>query len=469
MKRSTNLLLVALVALSVLAVPVSAGKSSPRDPEEIALEAYIYLYPLVLMDVMRLQLTNCEQADVRGFSAPMNAFGHARAFPPLDFTTSRRPNFDMLLSSLWMDITAEPMILSVPDSGGRYYLIPAMDMWSDVFASIGWRTTGTQAGHYAYCRPDWQGELPEGVIRIDAPTPYIWLIGRTQAGGEKDFKAVHKFQNAFRLTPLSYWGNEWIAPKGRVDPEVDMLTPPIRQVAEMSGEEFFEYAARLLELHPPHINDHSQVWRLRHIGIVPGRPLQFDKLSRSVRRALEKVPETALVEINDKVALFGTIRNGWLTNYGAVGSYGVEYLQRAAIAMYGLGANQKVDAVYPQLLTGARGEPLSGSGRYVLHFEKDQLPPANAFWSVTLYNEDGYPVPNALNRGSLSSLMNLKYNRDGSLDLYFQPKSPGAKKQANWLPTPKKDSWNLTMRIHAPDPEARDGTWSPPAIERMDD
>jgi hypothetical protein len=155
--------------------------------------------------------------------------------------------------------------------------------------------------------------------------------------------------------------------------------------------------------------------------------------------------------------------NGWQMLTSTIGSYGIDYQQRAAVALFGLGANQLVDAIYPQLLTDSNGKPLTGAGNYVLHFDKAKLPPVDAFWSLTLYDKDGFPVPNSLNRANLSSWMPLKSNSDGSIDLYFQADSPGKDKEANWLPTPKQGAWNLTMRLYAPRPTIANGTWSPPA------
>jgi hypothetical protein len=467
--KGITLLLSVLMILGAFVAPVSAKQSSPLDPKTIAVEAYVYLYPQVLMDITRQQMTNVEKWDGKGPSAPMNTFGHFRAFPPLKFKSVVRPNFDTMYSLLWMDMTKEPMILSIPDSDGRYYLIPALDMWTDVFAAPGWRTTGTKAGDFAYVPPGWSGDLPKGVTRVDAPTPIVWFIVRTQTDGEKDYKAVHKFQDGLKLTPLSQWGKtkNWKAPAGKVDPSIDMKTPPMKQVEKMSGKQFFEHAAKLLKLQPPHATDFSQVARLAQVGIVPGEAFDFDKLDPAIQKSLNDAPAAALNQLKDKTAKLGTMSNGWQMLTSTIGSYGIDYQQRAAVALFGLGANQLVDAIYPQLLTDSNGKPLTGAGNYVLHFDKAKLPPVDAFWSLTLYDKDGFPVPNSLNRANLSSWMPLKSNSDGSIDLYFQAASPGQDKEANWLPTPKQGAWNLTMRLYAPRPTIANGTWSPPAIKHV--
>jgi hypothetical protein len=465
--RFSIFLFVVLFTLGASAKLATAETTNPLDPDTIAQEAYIYFYPLVTMDITRKQMTNVEKWDGKGISAPMNTFGNFRAFPPLDFKTVVRPNFDTMYSSLWMDLTKEPMILSIPDSEGRYYLMPSLDMWTDVFAVPGWRTTGTKEGNYAYVPPGWKGELPEGVTHVDAPTPYIWFIGRTKTEGEKAYDAVHKFQDGLKITPLSQWGKSWTAPAGKVDPSIDMKTPPMEQVNSMSGKEFFEYAAKLMKLHPPNATDFSQIARLKHVGIVPGKDLDFDKLDPANQKALNGAPTTGLKQIKNHTKKLGTISNGWEMLIGTMGVYGIDYLQRSSVTIVGLGANQLDDAIYPLLVTDADGNTISGGNQYVIHFDKDELPPAQAFWSVTLYDKEGFAVPNPLNRANLSSWMPLTYNADGSLDLYVQAESPGKDKEANWLPSPKDKPWNLTMRLYAPKRSALDGTWNPPALKQV--
>jgi hypothetical protein len=465
--RFSIFLFVVLFTLGASAKLATAETTNPLDPDTIAQEAYIYFYPLVTMDITRKQMTNVEKWDGKGISAPMNTFGNFRAFPPLDFKTVVRPNFDTMYSSLWMDMSKEPMILSIPDSEGRYYLMPSLDMWTDVFAAPGWRTTGTKEGNYAYVPPGWQGKLPEGVTRVDAPTPTIWFIGRTKTEGEKAYDTVHKFQDGLKITPLSQWGKSWTAPAGKVDPSIDMKTPPMKQVNNMSGKEFFEYAAELMKLHLPQATDFSQIARLKHVGIVPGKDLDFDKLNPANQKALNAAPAAAMKQIHGHTAKLGSVKNGWQMVISTMGVYGIDYLQRATVTFVGLGANQLADAIYPLLLTDADGKSLSGEGQYVIHFDKDELPPAEAFWSITLYNMDGFAVPNPLNRANLSSWMPLTYNADGSLDLYVQSESPGKDKEANWLPSPKDKQWNLTMRLYAPEPSALNGAWSPTALKQV--
>ena len=184
---------------------------------QIGVEAYVYFYPLVLMDITRRQMTNIEPGKAAG-GGPKNNFSHVRTFPPADFKTVVRPNFDTLYSSCWLDLTDEPLILSAPDTAGRYYLLPILDMWTDVFAVPGKRTSGTAAGDWAVVPPGWKGDLPDGVAKIQSPTPYAWIIGRTQTNGPADYDAVHNIQDGYRITPLSQWGKHPTAVPFDADP-----------------------------------------------------------------------------------------------------------------------------------------------------------------------------------------------------------------------------------------------------------
>ena len=187
-------------------------------------------------------------------------------------------------------LTKEPVIVTVPDTAGRYYLLPMLDMWTDVFASPGWRTTGTAAGNFIVVPPGWRPDLrdrlieefklPKDTQRIDAPTPYVWIIGRTKADGPQDYDAVHKIQAGYKITPLSQWGKAPEAIQVKIDPTIDMKTPPKIPVDTMPAGKFFAYAAELMKLQPPHINDQPIIARMKRIGIEPGKSFDLDELDR---------------------------------------------------------------------------------------------------------------------------------------------------------------------------------------------
>jgi hypothetical protein len=420
---------------------------SEQEALEIGVEAYHFFYPLVLMDVTRRQMTNVEAGTVPG-SGPMNTFGHFREFPTAAFRAAPRPNFDTLYSIAWLDLTRGPVIVSAPDTAGRYCLLPMLDMSDEVFAVPGKRTSGTRAGHFGVVPPGWQGEWPAGVEKIRAATPHIMIAGRTQTNSPADYEAVHRVQDGYVLTPLSQWGQQPRPVAFTPDPTVDMRTEPVRQVNGMSVGDYFAYAAELLKLHPPHLTDWSMLTRLRRIGIQAGRGFDFARLAPDVRQPLAGVPAIALERIQAKGATFGRIVNGWQMITETIGVYGNNYLKRAWSALIGVGFNQPEDAIYPINVADADGQPLSGENNYLLHFAKDELPPVEAFWSVTMYDADGYIVPNSLNRYALGDRDPLRYNDDGSLDLYLQPDLPGPDRESNWLPAPR-GPLGVYLRLYA--------------------
>jgi hypothetical protein len=443
----------------------TATTDSEQDAYDIGVEAYIYLYPLVLMDVTRRQSVNIDAGKVIG-RGPMNGFTQVRAFPPADFKDVVRPNFDTLYSVAWLDLTKEPMVVAAPDTQDRYYMLPMLDMWTDVFACPGKRTTGTGAGRFAVVPAGWQGELPDDIQRIDAPTPYVWIIGRTQTNGARDYEAVHQVQDGYTITPLSQLGKPPRPVVATIDPTVDMKTPPMNQVDTMDAARYFAYAAELLKVNPPHVTDEPIIARMRRIGIEPGESFDLAAADPVLKQALERAVPDARQSMHTKMPTLAHVVNGWQMNTDTIGVYGNYYLKRAIVAQMGLGANLPEDAIYPMNIGDADGKPLTGANNYVLHFAKDEIPPAKAFWSVTLYDKDGFPTSNDMERNAIGDRDALKYNADGSLDLYFQHGSPGAENESNWLPAPA-DTFNLLMRVYSPKGNVLDGTWAPPAVSRL--
>ena len=284
--------IVATLAFAGVARAQGTGAAlNEADARAIANEAYVYFYPLITMDLTRKQLTNVPPGAAMG--GPANKFDNIPAFPTAEMRSVVRPNFDTLYSSGWVDLTREPVVVSVPDTNGRYYLLPMLDMWTDVFASPGWRTTGTKAANFLLAPPKWTGKVPAGMTRLDAPTPYVWIIGRTKTDGPADYAAVHAIQSGYKLTPLSGWGKPPVAAKQTIDPAVDMKTPPKQQVDTMEGAKFFAYAAELLKLHPPHDTDQPMIARLKRIGFEAGKSFDVARLDATVKKAIDDAPAQA--------------------------------------------------------------------------------------------------------------------------------------------------------------------------------
>lgn len=435
-----------------------------RQGVEAGVEAVVYGLPLVLMDLTRESTTHVARPG--GFSAPVNQFAHLRTFPDASFKAVVRANVDTLYSAAWLDLSTEPIVLSVPDTGDRYFLLPMLDAWTNVFASPGKRTTGTEAGHFAITGPGWRGELPQGLQRIEAPTHMVWIIGRTQTHGPADYEAVHAIQDGFRLTPLSSFGKPYEAPTATVDPTLDTQTAPIDRLKQMSSAAFFDRLAALMKSNPAPTSDADVLERLAKIGLVPGERWDATKLDPDFARGLAQALPTALAKLEAASKESGQPVNGWRVPPMHLGRFGTQYGARAVTALIGLGANLPEDAVYPSAFVDGAGNALSGANRYVLRFEPGSEPPVEAFWSITLYDPQSFFVANPIGRQAVSSWMPFQRGADGSLELFIQHDSPGKERESNWLPAPEGE-FNLTLRMYWPKetpPSILDGSWQPPAI-----
>jgi hypothetical protein len=457
----------AAIAIVTLAWSTLAGTAHALSDEEataIGTEAYIYGYPLVTMEMTRRVTTNTVEPE--GTRAPMGQLVRMRTYPDASFTAVTAPNADTLYSPAWLDLKKEPYILSLPDADGRYLLMPMLSGWTNVFAVPGTRTTGSQAQVYAITGPNWKGTLPEGVKELKSPTNLVWLLGRTYCTGTpEDYKAVHALMDKYELVPLSAYGKPYMPPKGKVDPAIDMKTPVRDQVNKMDAMAYFTLLASLMKDNPPAEADAPLVKKLAQIGLVPGQDFDASKLPPAATKA---IPAAAQQKIMEHFQKGGTNARGWVFTTKA-GTYGTDYLQRAFITAIGLGANRPQDAVYPTSKEDADGQPYSGVNKYVLRFPKGQTPPVDAFWSLTMYNGDFFFVNNPLNKYTVSPRNDLKYNDDGSLDIYIQQDSPGKEQEANWLPAPQ-GKFILMMRLYWPkesDPSIIDGTWQPPGVQKV--
>jgi hypothetical protein len=448
--------------LLALAAPLTATEAT-----ELGTEAYIYGYPLITMEYTRRVITNVEK--VEGSHAPMGQLIRLREYPDASYRDVTAPNADTLYTTCFIDVGKEPYVLSLPDAHDRYYLFPMLDGWTEVFQVPGKRTTGTGPQTYAITGPGWKGNLPKGVKEYKSPTAIVWVLGRIYCTGTPDdYAAVHKMQDEISVVPLSAYGKPYTPPAGQVDPSIDMKTPVRDQVNALSSEAYFSLLATLLKDNPPAKADAPMVAKLTKLGVVPGEAFNVSKLGDEAAKALADVPKLGFEKIMAHFKEAGTMENGW-TFTTKTGLYGTDYLQRALVTAIGLGANRPQDAVYPTSEVDAESKPYSGANKYVMHFPKGQLPPADGFWSLTMYNGEYFFVANPLNRYSISARQNLKANADGSTDLYIQNESPGADKESNWLPAPK-DKFILMLRLYWPrekSPSIINGTWKIPAVETV--
>ena len=434
---------------------------------KLGVEAYVYGYPLVLMDVTRETMTATTKA-IDG-KAPANQFVHLRSFPDYTFTEVVSPNADTLYSTAWLDLKSEPVILSVPPLGERYYLMPMLDGWTDVFSSPGTRTTGGGKGDFAITGPGWSGKLPAGVREIKAPTNMVWLIGRTQTNGKADYETVHAIQNQYRLTPLSSWGKNFAPPTHvAIGAGADTETPPAERVANMDTAAFFSRLNALMRDNPPATADAFALDRFTSIGVAPGAAFDMKRLHPSVAKGMEgaaRAGHAAIAAAANKAR--GPNVNGWEVPPSNIGDYGTNYTLRAVVALVGLGANLQEDAIYPHATVDAQGQPLNGANNYIVHFRKGELPPVRAFWSLTMYNSKQTFVDNPIGRYAIGDRDPLKFNADGSLTIYIQRESPGKNKESNWLPAPA-DSFNICTRLYWPKEEVLYGVWKMPPVDRAE-
>jgi len=477
----------------------------------------------------------------------------------------------MPIRSIRSDVSNEPWVFSIPDMSDRYYVMPMLDGWSEVFEVASSRTTGGHSQIYVITGPGWSGALPQGVTQVKSPTGMVWILGRIYSSGTpEDYAAVHALQDKFSVVPLSAYGKPYTPPQGRVDPGIDMKTAVRKQVNDLDIDAYFNTLAELMKTNPPPAQDAPIVARMAEIGLVPGRDFDPSRLGFLDREVIRVVPKLALLEMGlylkcqkttngwlyftKGVGNWGTnyllrgmgnllgpgwnrpqdavyplsqkdangdeyngadrsyiirfekgqlppaeafwsltmydsnfffvramggfeklqeglkklkTENGWIVIPKDFANYGTDYDTRAGIAMVGLGGIWPRDVVYPTAFIDGDGKSLDGANRYVLHFDKGQTPPTNTTWSVSMYDPEGYYVPNAISRYNLAPWMPLKFNADGSLDLYIQATSPGADKEANWLPAPSSGQFNLTVRIFWPTEAVLDGTYKLPPVRKL--
>lgn len=430
-----------------------------------AAQSYIFGLPLVVMDLTREAAVSVPVAGE--FTAPPGQFAIMTKYPDASFRVVPRTGLDTLFATAWADLDAEPLVLSVPDTGGRYYVIALFDMWSNVFASIGKRTAGAGAENYLIAGPGWDGDAPEDVGQVyRSPTRWVWVNGQMQADGPKDYAAVNALQRQYRLTPLSQWGEDW-SPPATVPVAQDAGSgQPVARIKAMDAGVFYSRLAALMADNPPAPADAAAVARLARSGVEPGKPVDLDGLGWSKAWALRT--SMRLLGVLEWGATKGKTDAGWMAMPRDMARWGTDYVNRAGISLIGLGAVWPEDIQYPTAFKDGDGKPLDGANAYVLHFDKGQTPPNDATWSVSMYDPDGWYVPNALDRFHIAPWMPLKTNPDGSLDIWIGATSPGAEKEANWLPAPKSGPFNLTVRIFWPKEAALDGSYSVPPVRRLE-
>ncbi len=470
---SKRLLCSLLLMGFIIAITSSCGRTSKEatsndDPVTIANEAYVYGLPLVLMDITRRQQTNFDTASQKG--APMNQLSNKQEFPSWRDTGVVSPNVDTYYSIAWGDVSKEPIVLYMPNPNGRFYMMPMLDAFTNVFASPGMRTGDTQGGTFLISSKTWDGILPKGIDNknhFKCPTALFWLIGRIQCNDREDGKSVViPIQNDMKFMPLS----QWLKPNGiknsiKIDTFAPKGSPNDIVKDSMSIDFFFNYLNRLLVDNPPAEEDAPVMKRFAKIGVGPDSTFSLGKFDTPTQDSLKNVPENVFTYINTLASKSTGLINGWSFKTSGMGYYGIHYLQRAVISVKGLGANLAEDAVYPSTFVDLSGNIYDGSkNNYKIHY--DSLPPVQGFWSLTVYNNKNNLAKNNIDRYAVghSDRDSLIPNPDGSFDIYIQNQPPPSNvSRNNWLPAPA-EQFNLMMRLYWPDSTVLDSTWTPPAV-----
>jgi hypothetical protein len=441
-----------------------------REVFDIATEAYIFGYPLVTMDLTRRAMTNVREPE--GMHAPMGQFARTRTYPLASNHDVAVPNADTLHTIVWLDVSHEPWVISLPDTQGRYCLFPMLDGWTTVFGAPGKRTTGTGPQKVAITGPGWKGKLPSGLKEYKSPTGIVWMLGRIYCTGTPgDYTAVHALQDQCSATPLNSYGKPYTPSPGQIDPNVNTTKTVREQVGSLAVADYFNRLALLMKDNPPSHADARIVKRMARLGIIPGQPFDINKLDPAVIQVLQNVPKAAFDKIIARPTEHASAgdsasKNGW-TFPLKTGVYGTDYAQRALIAAVGLGANRPQDSVFAISTIDGTEQPYSGNSSYVMHFAPGQAPSANGFWSLTMYDGNYFFVDSPLGRHTLSARDPLKFNPDGSLDLCIQKYPPGMDRESNWLPAPG-GKFVLMLRFYWPKQPLIDGSWKIPPVKRVD-
>jgi len=480
MNRVTRSAITALAATALLVAcakssrpaPAAASGSGGINAEEargIAKDGYVFGLPLVYIALSAEVQTNVPKPE--GGRAPFNQFDQHREFPDAKNNRIVGMNVDTLYSLANLDLTAEPIVLVVPPmKGNRWWIMQIIDAWNDVPAAPGSRTHDGKGGTFAIVGPNYKSEVPAGleVIRVD--TSLAMVGGRTYTGGPKDYALVHAIQDQYRLIPLSQWSGKdtAYAPPAEVPVKggIDAGTPVPMQVFNLTAEQFFDRLAQLLVDNPARAADAPIMERLKKLGVEPGQPFKLDAFDPGTRKAIEEGVAAGQQAVRDGESKMGEMVNGWQMARN-LGRYGTNYAYRASWTFFAVGGNLVEDALYPFGLVDADGKRLDGANKYELHFSKDEIPPVDAFWSITMYDKDSYLVDNAISRYTLGDRSNLKIGPDGSLTIYVQADSPGKDKERNWLPSPKEGAFKLALRLYIPKKSVADGTWKPPVVKRI--
>jgi hypothetical protein len=433
-----------------------------RRTAALAAEALVVTYPLVLMDLARAQLTTSAAG---ALTAPINQFAHMGGFGDAPFAPVITPNRDTLTSSAWLDLSGEPLVLTVPDTAGRFYAMPLYDAWTSIFATIGARTTGTRGREFVLVGPRWRGRLPRHLPVVQSPTAMAWILAHIRSDGPEDHAAVRALQAGIQLTALGRWSGQPLVPEPRpVESGPRMASSPVARLARMEPREYFEVVAHLLAENPPHRADRVRIERMSALGVGPRHPPTWSVRERPLLQEIARGMANGLAQVEATGASLASSWSPW-TCPQDLGRRRSDPLLRAAAAWTGLGAWPRSDALFFTTRADASGRPLAGTEHYALRFAPGALPPAQAFWSLTVYEDVSLVIAERSGRPTLGDRDDLRHDPDGSTVVLLQSEPPD-RDDANWIQTPR-GPFSLALRLFWPRPAALDGSWRPPPVEHV--
>ncbi len=465
MKKILIIVLAVIMALSLLTLPACSspvpGPSEPSATEpgnredvwKTVREAYIYAFPLVIMDATKTLSTNTEEPVPEKGKAPVNQLMHGEKLADASFKTIVTPNVDTIYSQAWYDLGDEPIIYVFPETD-RFCNVQIFDAWTNTVSVF------DKAGAYAIALSTREGDLPEGVTRINVPTATAWSITRTVLSGEEDLPNVRAIQKQMKLLPLSAYvqGGDYSAPKGNYAEENDYV--PVEKVLSMGPKDFFDRANELMKTNPSAPADAKMMEKFAGINVGPGMNFDPSVLAGDVAAQWKEMIQTLRAELIAETMKFSVGLGQWSYFGPPIGDFGVEYAYRAMVALGGLGANTVDVALYMKTEVDNQGEMLTAEKTYVMHFAT--LPPTleGGFWSVTAYGNDDFLIDNPIDRYCINDRTKFVVNDDGSLNIILSEEQPDD--IANWLPVSGTD-YHLFMRIYTPDMDAL-STWQAPII-----
>ena len=456
-----------------------AQLSSSNNPADIATLAYIWGFSPVTMKRQFDFVTSPNVPPVGVGRGPANTITCARNLQNASSTDVVSPNSDTLYCFVHFDLKKEPVVLVVPAiPADRYHTFEFLDAYTNVFAYLGTRATGSNGGTYLIAGPDWKGQVPQGMTKIWSPTNLAWLINHILVKDPSDLANVHAIQDKIIVKPLSVFQGKTVAANTQqpststanassssskqvpIGPQPYLIAP--------TGIKIYDEIGKAMIGNPLNPPDPALVTKLASIGIGPGKTPSTEA-NDTIKAALQTGITEGQKMIDARVANIGNKVNGWLT-VSEAGVFGTDYLLRAAVTQIALGSHIAQEALYPVTFTDIEGKPLTGANNYTIHFNAGQTPPVNAFWSITMYNNKSLFVDNPINRYKIGKYTEgLKNNTDGSLDIYIQHANPGADKESNWLPAPAtsvSNTFSIVMRTYLPGEQVLNGTWTPPPVMR---